>query len=137
MARLCRSNRAVAVGWAKAQARRVSKAGPLVRRAHQINQLGIGLVVGTAHESLHLWQWLCQRLCPPYILVKLPNLKPGRAFELSFGELRRQLRIGAALAGLAIEADAQNDLAGVGGVIHLTALLDEQRADRALAFGRR
>src|SRR4051812_11148460 len=62
-------------------------------------------VVGTAHESLHLWQWLCQRLCPPYIraLVELPYLQPRRAFELTFGELCRQLWIGAALARLAVE----------------------------------
>src|SRR5262245_9500154 len=71
-------------------------------------------------------------------LVQLPYLQPGRAFELTLGELRWQLRIGAALAWLAVEADAQDDLTSVSRVIHLAALLDEQRADCAFAFsGRR
>src|SRR5262245_57334496 len=80
------------------------------------------------------------RPCPWHriaLLPDLPDLEPGRAFELALGQLRRQMRIGPALAWLAEEVDAQQDLALVALVIQLAALLDEQRADRALAFGGR
>src|ERR1700733_3729929 len=65
------------------------------------------------------------------------DLEAGRAFELALGQLDGQLRIDAALAGLA-EQIGTNDEAAVGGRVGARAqLLDEERADGALALGRR
>src|SRR5262249_59666785 len=63
----------------------------------------------------------------------LADVQPGRAFELALGQLRRQLRIHPALARLAEIAGAHGDLQSPLGVSLFAGLLDEQRADGALA----
>src|SRR3977135_3720958 len=63
------------------------------------------------------------------------DFQPRRTFELALGQLRRQLRIDAALAGFAEIVGAHDDLQSARHVGQFTGLLDEQRADGALAFG--
>src|SRR5262249_30424528 len=60
-----------------------------------------------------------------------------RALELALRQLRRQLRIDAALAGLAKIIDSDDHAARVPHVGQRAALLDEHLADGGLAFGRR
>src|SRR5262249_1918342 len=69
--------------------------------------------------------------------VEAKNLQPRRALELALRELARQLRVDAALPGLAEIVRRDHDAARVLRIDQRTALLDEYVADRALAFGRR
>src|SRR5690348_5385125 len=70
-------------------------------------------------------------------LSKRPDLQPRRALELALGQLRRQLRIDAALPALAEEVRRDDHAARLLRIDQLTALLDEDLADRRFAVGRR
>src|SRR4051812_28022446 len=75
------------------------------------------------------------RMCcplPPFTCVRLNstcfqfvNFEPGRALELAFGQLRRQLRVDGTLTRLAVEVGANNDPASALRVGDVTGLLDQ------------
>src|SRR6516225_7358769 len=75
-------------------------------------------------------------MAPSAIRRQGENFEPRRAFKLALRELRGQLRIDAALAGLAKVVRPHRDFEPARRIRARAGLLDEQRANRGLALGR-